>query len=123
MDVCANIRKKIQIKLNDYKKRDKKIIEKYGNPNNYKTITLNESISLLANINTCEICDCKLLFDIYEPWCLYQFSYDRINEMEIHHINNLRILCFDCNARHNTKELKLIKDDCIKKCHLKIKSI
>ena len=93
-------------KINSYKKQDEIIKNKYQDENlNYTTISKNEAYNFIKeqNIKNCPICDDIILYYEYLPHCLYQFSFDRLNNKEIHHINNLQIVCYNCNSLKSNK--------------------
>ena len=54
-----------------------------------------------------------MLFCNYTPYCVYQFSFDRIDNTKIHSINNLRIVCWNCNSSGYGS----IKQSCSRGCH------
>jgi len=47
----------------------------------------------------CDNCDCELLFNGWQPWCLHQFSLDRVDLTKPHGPENMRVLCYSCNAQ------------------------
>lgn len=120
-------------KINGYKRADDIIKNNYPAENiNYKTITTNELYFFIKqkNITNCPICNDEIIYENYCPYCLYQFSIDRINNKEIHHINNIQITCYNCNAQKgnlniNNNRYKIYncccKKDCYNKCHLEDK--
>ena len=73
----------------------------------------------------CENCRCELLFDGWQPWCLHQFSLDRMDLTKPHGPNNMRVLCYSCNAqiasRRDSKgrivHIDCPKCDCLRGCH------
>jgi len=107
---------KIYNKLRDYRRRDKKIREKYPELNqNLKTIKVSEAIEIISKLNNniCIGCGDTILFSNYTPWCLYQFTFDRLDNKIIHCKNNLRVICYDCNAT----EIGHKKLSCSRGCH------
>lgn len=95
------LKKKIHSKLSDYRRRDKRLIQKFPYENKeLRTISLDLALHMLSslNCNNCPECGCLMLFTEYKPYEHTQFSFDRINEHKIHDITNLRVICYSCNA-------------------------
>ena len=93
--------KKVNNKLRDYIRVDKYKKENYPLENEgLETIKLKNAIKLVNELDTylCYGCKCKILFCNYTPFCVYQFSFDRIDNTKIHSNNNLRIVCWNCNS-------------------------
>ena len=93
--------KKFYNKLRDYRRVDKCKKEKFPLENEgLETIKLKDAIKLVDELDTdlCYGCKCKMLFCNYTPYCVYQFSFDRIDNTKIHSNNNLRIVCWNCNS-------------------------
>lgn len=124
------LKKKITNKINGYKIIDERIKNKFPDENiNLKTITTKEAFKFIQeqNITKCPICNDELLYFNYTPFCLYQFSFDRINNKQIHHINNIQITCYNCNAQKANNEINnnnryevwgyCCKNNCVKECH------
>lgn len=108
--------KKFNNKLGDYKRRDKYKKKKYPKQNEgLETIKLNDAIKLVEELENdlCYGCKCKMLFCNYKSYCVYQFSFDRIDNTKIHSINNLRIVCWNCNSSGYGS----IKKSCSRGCH------
>ena len=105
------LKKHISYKLSDYVKRDNKLRLKMGTVE--PTITHAQCVKLVEECSgICEMCNCEMLFVDYTPHCLYQFSFDRLDESRPHTPDNLRIICFSCNSTgdpHNK--------NCINGCH------
>jgi len=126
----TNLKYHLSYKINGYKKFDEKLKIKYPDENiNLKTITTNEALIFIKekNIKNCPICEDIILYDNYSSHCLFQFSFDRINNKEIHHLNNIQITCYNCNSKKANAEINnnrykiwgyACKNDCINKCHL-----
>ena len=96
-----NLKKHIRYKLTDYKRGDKIKTDKFPEKNkNLKTITVDDAVNLIENLETdiCKGCSCKILFCGYIPYCVYQFSFDRIDNEKIHSNDNLQIVCWNCNS-------------------------
>lgn len=126
------LKKNIRNKINGYNIYDKKLINKYPDENiNLKTINSKELYNFIKekNIKNCPFCNDEILYHNYKPYCYYQFSIDRINNKEIHHINNIQIVCYYCNWMKNNDDInnynrykiwgyccKII--ECKNKCHL-----
>jgi hypothetical protein len=100
------LRKKFNTKMSDYRKRDKR-------NNRICDLKFADCLQLVENVNDCVGCGCKLLFTEYEPWCLHQFTFDRIDESLGHTKSNVRIICYTCNALG----LGSPKTKCVKGCH------
>jgi hypothetical protein len=111
-----NLKLKIRNKLNDYKKRDKIKIYEYPDENiGLVTLNTDDIIEMVKNHNgICEGCNCELIFENYAPFCIYQFSMDRIDNNKIHDKNNLRIVCYNCNALGDGAK----KQKCSRNCHI-----
>ena len=113
--------KKFTNKLGGYRKTDKYKKEKYPLENdNLKTINKKDAIKLVNDLDTelCYGCGCKILFCNYTPFCVYQFSFDRINNKKIHSIDNLKIVCWNCNS----VKYGAIKCSCSRGCHINLKN-
>ena len=116
-----NFSKKFYNKQRDYNRIDKIKKEKYPLENEgLETIKLKDAIKLVSELDTdvCCGCECKMLFDIYAPYCVYQFSFDRIDNKKIHATNNLRVVCWNCNSS-GYGSLKL---SCSRDCHINLES-
>lgn len=108
--------KKFYNKLRDYRRRDKLIKNAFLSENiGLTTINLKDATKMVNDLNSdlCLGCNCNILFCNYEPYCIYQFSFDRINDKKIHSIDNLRIVCWNCNS----SGFGSIKLSCSRKCH------
>lgn len=109
------LKNKINSKINDYKKVDKKIKSKFPDENiNLETLKyidvmneINKLTNNLTNAYNCPICKDEIIFFNYSPHCIFQFSIDRINSKKIHSKDNFQIVCYNCNS------LKTDKDDFI----------
>ena len=74
----------------------------------------------------CENCGCEMLFDDWRPWCLHQFTFDRVDLTLPHSKDNVRLLCFYCNAHIGTRRdphgklmwIPCPKHDCLNGCHV-----
>ena len=111
------LKKKIGYKLSDYRKRDKKKGLSFH-------LSLMDCIDLVKQSDgICPECKCEMLFEEYAPWCLYQFTFDAIDTLKGHVKDNLRIICYDCNASNNGSQMGSFrrgfpKDPCIRGCHI-----
>ena len=110
------LKKNLQTKLGDYRKRDKK------RGLDFK-LSINECIQLVNKTDSkCPECECEMLFEDYKPWCLYQFSLDKIDNEKGHVIENLRIICYFCNAKGGWSVMAdrqiNIRESCSQKCHV-----
>jgi len=115
MVVVDDFSKKFYNKLRDYRRVDKLKKEKYPiNNEGLETIKLTDAKKLIHELKTdlCEGCNCKMLFN-YTPYCVYQFSFDRIDNTKIHAKSNLRIVCYNCNSSGYGS----IKQSCSRGCH------
>jgi hypothetical protein len=111
--------KKFHNKIGDYRRVDSYKHEKFPLENQgLQTITLKEAILLVNKLDTdiCCGCGCKMLFCNYSPYCVYQFSFDRIDNKKIHSNDNLRIVCWNCNSSGHGS----IKETCSRGCHKKL---
>lgn len=114
MDV-ANLKVKINNKLGSYRKRDKRLMVSFPEVNHgLRTIRLRECIDMVKNLGSdrCPHCKCVMLFE-YEPFCVHQFSFDRIDDKKIHTKENLTVTCWNCNSSGPNS----VKNDCTNKCH------
>ena len=109
MEVSKRLKKNIRVKIGDYRKRDKK----RGIQN---TMSLNDCIELIKDIKFCCGCGCRMIFEDYKPWCLYQFTYDKIDNKLGHVKDNIKICCYHCNSTG----YGIKKPNCIKLCHIEI---
>jgi hypothetical protein len=110
-----SLRSKITRKIGDYRRRDKVLSAKYPIINEgLTTITSDEGIEIVNKYGKlCPGCGCEMLFKDYAPWCLYQFTFDKINDNIIHCKSNLKISCYMCNCSgYGTP-----KYSCKKLCH------
>ena len=107
-----DMKKKIKNKIRDYIRRDTKFIK---DNEQEQTINLYQAVVLVDKLknNLCVGCGCEMLFYNYSNWCLYQFSFDRIDNKKIHCIDNLIVCCFSCNA----EGYGTIKMSCFSGCH------
>lgn len=104
-------KKHISNKLGDYIRRDKKLCSSNGNTE--QTITPTQCIKLVEESDgSCKMCNCEMLFVDYTPHCLYQFTFDRLDESRPHTVDNLRIICYSCNSTGNVSKV-----NCINGCH------
>lgn len=110
------LRAKISGKIQDYRRRDKLLAEKYYIKNiGLTTINSDEGIKLIEKYGKiCPGCKCKMKLKNYKPWCLYQFTFDKIDNEKIHCFDNLKLACYNCNCLGYGKR----KSDCVKSCHL-----
>ena len=111
--------KKFYNKLRDYRRVDKYKKEKFPLENeNLETIKLQDAIKLVNDLESelCAGCNCKMLFCNYLPFCVYQFSFDRIDNKKMHSVNNIKIVCWNCNSSGYGS----IKENCSRGCHLKL---
>ena len=122
-------KKQLKQKINSYKRVDEtKIKINYPNQNvNLQTITWEEAYNFIKEKNQthCPFCKDVILYYNYKPRCLYQFSFDRIYNDEIHHINNIQITCLNCNILKkdyekptNDKINCCSKINCLNGCHI-----
>lgn len=92
--------KRVSNKIKEYKKLDKIKKQQYILENEgLETIKSKEMINLVNKLESdiCADCKCKILFCNYSPYCVYQFSFKRIDFKKIHSFNNLQIVCWNCN--------------------------
>ncbi len=111
-----NLKKCINNKLRDYRRRDKIKKEIFQIENEeLQTIKIKDAIKLINELDDdiCRGCKCKMLFNNYKPYCVYQFSFDRIDNNKIHSIDNLQIVCWNCNSSGYNS----IKNYCTHRCH------
>ena len=102
------LRRKINTKLSDYRRRDKILVSKLPFKNKCKTtITLDDAMNmiLILKSNRCPECNNCMSFTNYKPYERQQFSFDRIDETMIHDKHNLRIICYSCNSARRKDRL------------------
>lgn len=102
------LKRKINTKLSDYRRRDKGLSTKLPQKNKYKTtITLEDAVNmiLILKSNRCPECNTCMYFTNYKPYERQQFSFDRIDETMIHDKHNLRIICYSCNSARRKNRL------------------
>jgi hypothetical protein len=97
-------KKNVMNKLSGYRKVDK--VKLACNPKlnkNKKIITYDACLKLVQQLDSvvCSVCEDTMLFQDYIPWCMYQFSFDRLDNRIIHSIDNIRIICWGCNSYPN----------------------
>lgn len=118
IDNINDFKIKIKNKLRDFRRIDNKIIncDILQLNKDLTTLKLQDGINLVNNLvnDICIGCGCTILFCNYKPWCVYQFSFDRIDNKKIHCIDNLRIVCYNCNSSgYGSKKLS-----CSRYCHI-----
>ena len=114
-----DLKKKIKNKMSGYRRCDKKKRDFYPLLNaTLKSITTKDAIKLVDDLESdiCSGCGCTMLFTNYTPYCIYQFSFDRKNNKMVHTIENLNIVCWNCNSCG----WDTVKDHCPKGCHQRI---
>lgn len=86
-----------------------------------ETATFSEFMSMVdACSGTCPRCSCAILFEGYQPYCFYQYSFDRLDNDKGHVLDNLEIVCWYCNSLDSTKDISQLnrkKPKCIQACH------
>lgn len=94
------IRSKITGKLSYYRFADARYMAKFPEENaGLTTINSSEGLEIIEKCGKiCPGCGCKMKFKNYGPWCLYQFTFDRIDNKKIHSKDNLVLSCYNCNA-------------------------
>lgn len=100
-------KKKVVGKLRGYRKQDKAILARYSNLNeNKQYISYDDCVELVQQLDTpvCSLCGDTMLFEHYNPWCMYQFSFDRLDNKIIHSKDNIRVICWGCNSYPNQKK-------------------
>jgi len=109
------LRYRIRRKIYDCKTKDLILQEICPDLNaNLATITIEEGFQLIKKSGKfCPGCNCKMKFKNFEPWCLYQFTFNRLDNNIIHCLSNLEICCYRCNSYGYGKQ----KIRCIKGCH------
>ena len=108
--------RKFYNKMSDYRKVDKHKRTIFPLENEgLETIKLTDAIQMVSELDSdiCRGCNCKMLFCNYTPFCVYQFSFDRIDNAKIHSNDNVRIVCWNCNSSGYGS----IKLRCSRGCH------
>jgi len=117
-----NIKRIIENKIKTYNKND---LDKFGIIGNVK---IDDVICLLNKQKLkCYVCDDVVLTFGYKPYCLYQFSIDRIDNNLPHNKDNILISCYYCNCIdyftktlcNENKKYKI----CDNNCHCKKRNI
>ena len=71
-------------------------VQKYG----HSDLKIAGAREVIVNSSgRCENCESQLLFDQWSPWCLNQFTLDRVDLSRPHAVDNMRLLCYHCNSR------------------------
>lgn len=94
------------------------------------SFSVDDGVALvIRSSGLCPVCKCNLHFHDYRPYCLYQFTFDRIDSSQPHGLKNCRVVCFNCNSRlaglsedsqlfrHNLEE-QTRKFTCRHACHV-----
>lgn len=68
----------------------------------------------------CYKCYEKILTEGYEPYCCNQFSIDRINNSKPHDYDNVKISCYFCNCKDDSRYGKTIKQCDIENCRCSV---
>ena len=81
------------------------------------TATIDELMKMVLALESdqCTSCGCQMLFENYQAHCLYQYSFDKLRTEMSHSIDNLRIICFHCNASCCDGSFK---KSCNERCHI-----
>ena len=116
MIIDGRVRKRLSTKISAAKARDRCIMARNILNSTSETIKLKDGIELIQNLpnDLCTGCGDKMLFCNWEPSCVHQFTLDRIDNSQIHSINNLRIVCYNCNCCGDGS----IKYPCKGDCHV-----
>ena len=91
----GSIDKVILSKIQNYKQEDKKVNRKITN--NYVSIEDVKNL-LIKQDNKCYVCHDNVITKEWHPYCLYQFTLDRIDNNLPHNKNNVLICCYYCNS-------------------------
>ena len=106
---CYNIKKKIY----SHQSYDKKFFNQIGD------IDIESILNILNEQDyKCYLCNDDLITMFYKPYCCYQFSIDRIDNIKPHNKNNIRISCYYCNCKHHN-EFNQQNKICNSGCHEK----
>jgi hypothetical protein len=64
-----------------------------------ETSSFAEFLSMVdACSGKCPRCACTILFEDYKPYCVYQYSFDRLDNSKGHVVENMEIVCWNCNS-------------------------
>ena len=64
------------------------------------SFSVDDGVALvMRSSGVCPVCSCKLLFHSFRPYCLHQFTFDRVDSSKPHGLSNCRAVCFNCNSR------------------------
>jgi len=89
----------INSKIEGYKLQDKKACRKIENFVNINWFYNNFDL----NYQYCKYCDCRLLFELNNGNCYSNITFDRLDNDKCHSIDNLQIICNECNTRKSNK--------------------
>ncbi len=108
----SNVWTNINHKLNNHYQFDQNRFSRKG------TVTKEDVMLLLVKQNNkCYVCDDNVLLSFWKPYCCYQLSIDRIDNMKPHDRDNVLISCYYCNCRGHPKFDQKDKV-CNAKCHI-----
>lgn len=118
-----NIISSINSKIREYNRTD---VEKFGVIGNVRK----EDVIALLNKQKfrCYVCDDVVLTFGWKPYCLYQFSVDRIDNSLPHNRDNILISCYYCNCIGYLTDILGCQDNtkhkiCINYCHCEKRDI
>ena len=116
-------------KIHTYKKEDKYKVS-VGKREGVCNLKVNDIRDLIKEYDQkCVYCGDEVLISDYKPFCVYQYSLDRIDRTKGHMKDNLQLACYSCNAHkgygyrmdkdRNIEFLKKIKHNwnCTNGCH------
>jgi hypothetical protein len=116
---CENPNLSISIK-NKIKEYNKQDFEKFGIKGNINFDDIKELLN--KQKFKCYVCNDIVLTYGYKPYCLYQFTLDRIDNTLPHNRNNVLICCYYCNCKEHLLAYSENKDNieckiCNNNCH------
>jgi hypothetical protein len=116
-ELTGESRSYINDKIRSYKNQDR---EQNRNVDNEEYCDV-ETVARLINKqdSMCYVCGDKVIFEESEPYCLYQFTLDRIDNSKPHNKDNVLLSCYYCNCRdHPTRQTaRLSAKICKNGCH------
>jgi hypothetical protein len=105
----------MQNKISHYKEQDNK---KNRNFKDEEYCDIETIIKLIKKQDSkCYICGDNMIFQNWKPYCLYQFTLDRIDNTLPHNKNNVLLSCYYCKCFEYSSENNSKYKQCINGCH------
>lgn len=120
-ELTSESRSYINDKIRSYKNQDR---EKNRNVDNEEYCDVETVVRLINKQDSmCYVCGDKVIFEESEPYCLYQFTLDRIDNSKPHNKDNVLLCCYYCNCRHAFICQQARTKICQNGCHTHIRNI